>query len=57
MDAGCIQSGILPTQLADQISDLARNRNCSDYGFVEKTMTCIEPFSLVGTITRRVFGS
>jgi len=29
----------------------------SDYGVVEKTMTCMEPFSLVGTITPRVFGS
>jgi len=29
----------------------------SGYGFVEKIMTCIVPLSLVGTITRRVFGS
>jgi len=32
-------------------------RRLSGYGFAANTMTCMEPFSLVGTITRRVFGS
>ena len=44
------------------VAKLERSGACaptelSGYGFAPKTITCMEPFSLVGTITRRVFGS